>query len=210
MAGKKRDTRAERRARAAALRDEGRAEARQEAAALDAALEDPDAARKYFYDQLNNQLESYHAKCRKTGNPIYVFQAIQLCRQQAYHAEILLNEPPRPTTLLPDWVLEYLVAATKEALRLAHGQDTLDPDDALRRLPQALFLSRKGWNAFAAFAADSRKEAIADKVADLREHEGMSLEDAARQVSEEEGLSHSRSVLRIVQQAKALWKRDET
>ena len=173
-----------------------------------------DAAREEY-------LRSCHTLFRNTGNPVHAWDAIHACL-----------EPNARSIPLPPWCAAYLSTVSENIFHLSRGADyrtrpnarsgdaayhahvrhrTLAPDQAMKLIPDALALTRKGWNAFAAWEAWMQKEADMEESFELRSR-GMTAEQAARIIQERRGLSDTRAARRRIAEAlKALpIREDET
>lgn len=109
----------------------------------------------------------------QTKNPVYVWRAIAVCGGD-------LTGEPSP---YPAWCVEYLTRTSQNITWLAQRRDsrTKDPShvdrgrvaaisfaEALKRLPNALGLSKKGWNAFGAAFADETARVLAVEAHPIR------------------------------------------
>ena len=105
-------------------------------------------------------LENFRHLATYEKNPLYVWEAIELCAATG--------------TTLPDWCLNYIQATAilirdirnrhfdAEAFRTdANGylkhRKAYRADHAIKAIPKALQLEGKGWNAFTKYAAAERK-----------------------------------------------------
>jgi hypothetical protein len=171
----------------------------------------------------------FQARFEETKNPIFVFWALKIAYieadDRAHFSEGSAGYKPR----IPRWIHRYLrfVAANifdltfhrdprtmpgdkdirtpegKAAWRAWLHEGTLEREKAIDLLPGALGMSRKGWNAFSNFDSITRKENIRDAIDELIQSNGMTLEEAAAIIAEEDGFEEVQSVLRIYREVKA-------
>ena len=170
------------------------------------------------------QLRTIKEKLDKTHNPLYIFEAITACQRHAMSiqetAEAAVTAAPSP---FPEWVNRYLGVVARDIGRLAYGRDfravpidadldspagraawrawragTLDPQEAMRLVPAALYLARPGWSAFNAFQAEKYDEYVAEEFQYQREL-GKTADEAAADIAEREGYADGRSVFRVAQ-----------
>lgn len=174
-------------------------------------------------------IEHFRARFERTGNPIYVFWALRGIYMGAAFRVRDSDGKDEYEPKIPKWIHEYLSFVSRNIFNLAYSRDprtvphdmdittpegkaawrawlhegALEREKAIDLLPSALGMSRKGWNAFSHFDSIMRKEGIRDAIDELTQSNGMTLEEAAGIIAEEDGFEEVQSVLRIYREAKA-------
>ena len=174
-------------------------------------------------------IERFRARFERTGNPIYVFWALRGIYMGAAFRVPDSGGKDEYEPKIPKWIHEYLSFVSRNIFNLAYSRDprtvphdmdittpegkaawrawlhegALEREKAIDLLPGALGMSRKGWNAFSNFDSIMRKEDIRDAIDELIQSNGMTLEEAAGIIAEEDGFKEVQSVLRIYREVKA-------
>jgi hypothetical protein len=171
----------------------------------------------------------FRVRFEKTGNPIYVFWALSGIYSGATLRWLESDGKDEYEPKIPKWIHDYLSSVSRNIFNLTYSRDpraapydidittpegkaawrawrhesALEREKAIDLLPAALGMSRKGWNAFSNFDSIMRKEDIRDAIDELIQSNGVTLEEAAGIVAEENGFEEIQSVLRIYREVKA-------
>ena len=174
-------------------------------------------------------LRSIRVRFERTGNPIYVFSVLKSIYGEATRRWLESGGKDEYEPKIPKWIHDYLFFVSRNIFNLVYHRDprvapydvdittpegkaawrawlhegTVEREKAIDLLPQALGMSRKGWNAFSNFDSIWRKENIRDAIDELIQNNGMTLEEAANIIAEEDGFEEVQSVLRIYREVKA-------
>ena len=166
----------------------------------------------------------------ENSNPIYVWEALRdavtsvQCWSQKSRESFA---KPLEKTAVPNWVLWYLTDVANQLLAQAEGRDPrkrrshfrpgdipgrheaeISAADACRRLSATMYLSRRGWNAF----ADYRMRAIAENAAMFNDFlcaDGVSAKERQARVQQYLGMHDARNQRRILAKGADSYKRKE-
>jgi len=163
--------------------------------------------------------EFYEAEFMRTGNPIYVWNAIHSLQ---VHEDMWAAHQGLPASLprsLPPWCMKYLVEVASRIRDLSLGLDpairpnesdeysawvewgrnpTLKPKDAARRLSDGL---RLDWKSFTNFRHRDRV-ALAEQKYKERRSEGLSAREAEELVLRELRIENERTLRRYFAEAR--------
>ena len=138
--------------------------------------------------------EATWRKIQKSGNPMYVWEVIARATKDDG-----IQMP------LPDWCRWYLADVAKGMMKHA-DQHTKVAKGTAATVPDILFMSKPGWNAFKDYKSDKRREKLALSQFLLRASGASSLATAAA-LTKLSGVYSSRALHRLLAEGKKARKR---
>jgi hypothetical protein len=163
--------------------------------------------------------EFYEAEFLRTGNPIYVWNAIHSLQVHEFLWAAHQGVSPSLPRSIPPWCIKYLVEVASRIRDLSLGLDpalrpnesdeysawvewgvhpTLKPKDAARRLPSALEID---WTNFTNFQHTDRA-ARAEHIYTEKRSEGLSARKAEELAMQELGIENERTLRRYFAEAR--------
>jgi hypothetical protein len=149
-----------------------------------------------------NLQDAYQAE----SNPLFVWTALVYQLRPTEEAQ---KDPP-PARAIPAWCAEYLYQAAWRLWQLGHGIDyrnekaaALSPQEAMKLVPNALALTRTGFNAFNSIEASEEVMRDVARYAELRKQHG-SAGPALKAMMDEIGIQEQPSMRRRLRRGRKL------
>ena len=120
------------------------------------------------------ELDSLHINFQDSGNPLFIWGAFRLCREQGQE--------------IPDWVFEYFENVASNLIALSEREE-MSSDRASAEVYEALGMKKLSpRDIFERFSLYKRNQDIVSKICYLIETEKAKITHALTTVSEEKGL----------------------